>query len=176
MGARGLGRRQEELSSALSLQLGDRQSPAISDLLRRASGTGAPPWDVIRTWLELKPPFANWFLKGEQATLASGSGRTLITGFQIPAGCYGVLRFFSQGVQNAGDSPNVRFSLERDGTPLIGFARIVGPLTPALNQPRPMMDPLLTGQIIAIMATNTGSGTVAGVAGYLCGWFWPVSG
>ena len=167
----------QDFSPGWYMGLGDTpQEAPIRDLMKRAAGIGgASPWQVIQSWLEIKPPFAQWFLKGEQTTLAGNAGRTLITGFRIPDSCYGVLRWLANGTSNAADSPSIRFALERDGSPVPGFARIIGKISVAMNQPRPMMEPMLSGQIIAVIAQNLSTVSVSGVAGSISGWYWPTA-
>jgi len=156
-------------------ELGDWPQRVLADLVRRAEAMNPrSPLDEIARWLDLKPPFGEWYIRCESVTLLANAFKTEITAYVIPNGCYGVLRWFGNVVGNVSDYPSVTFALEIDGAPLPGFASIIGPFSPALNAPRALMDPVRPGQRIRAVASNSSAASVANVAAHFVGWFWPV--
>ena len=170
--------RQLDIRPALPMSFGLGQDwgeyPAVADLYRRARSLNpAHPWEEIGRWLESKPPFARWFFKAEELTLGASASRSVVTVFRLPPSSLGVLRFFAVQVGNASDAPNVRYALELNGTPVSGFARIVGPITGSLSTPMAMMDALEGRDQVRVVATNLIASAVSNVAALIRGWYWP---
>ncbi len=149
------------------------EHPAFVDLGARALERDQEhPWVEIARWFERKPPFAHWFRRGQQITLTANQLRASITGYRIPAGCLGVLRFFANQTGNASDSPSVTFALLIDGQALPGFASLIGSVSPSMQSPTPLMDPLNGQQVVQVVASNTSASSISNVAGAIIGWYW----
>lgn len=141
-------------------------------LAQRGQAARRSSLEEIGDWFDKKPAWAKWFTRSEPVTLLGNAIKTEITAYVILQGCFGVLRFFSNTVGNISDYPNVRFSVEIDGAPLTGFARIEGPFAPSLNAPAPMMDALLPGQRVRVVASNLSASSISNVQAFFRGWYW----
>lgn len=121
------------------------------------------------------PPGAWWFDKCLTITLGASASRPEIVAFALRAGYCGLLRFFANWVQNSAEYPSVTFALLVDGTPVQGYASIVGPKSPSLAAPDPLILPLLPGQRISVVATNATVLAISGVGARIKGWAWPTT-
>lgn len=132
------------------------------------------PLAVIARWFQEKPPFATWFNKADTLTLAGSAARVVVgdTVFRIPPGSYGVLRFFANSVGSVSDSGNVRFALLVDEVPLPGWGNLIGGVSPGISTPAPLMEPLLPGQVVRVVATNLSGVPIQNVAALIRGWTW----
>jgi len=124
-------------------------------------------------WADGPPPWGRWFDKAESVTLAGAAARTPVTGFRIPDGFLGLLRFFANNTQSASDITSVTFALEVDGSPIVGYSSIVGRKAPAISAPDPLILPLMGGQRVIVVATNATAAAIQGVSARLKGWYWP---
>ncbi len=152
-----------------------RQMPLeiLKDLLGRAGGPEAPsPWRQVEHWLETKPYFAEYFIRGESTPLAVGASRIPITAYKIPDGMVAVLKFIANACGATTDYPSVIFELDVDGAPVGGFANLVGPISPAIQAPFIVTVGLLGGQRASWVASNTGALAIASVKAFLGGWYW----
>lgn len=147
----------------------------MHDLLERAREVNPrAPQDEIALWLQTKPPFADWFIRGESVNLAIGDSRIPVTAFRIPEGAVGVLVYFANSMGSAADFANVTYALLIDGVPLTGFASIIGALSLSPRAPWQIMEPLKPGQRVTVVATNIGTTAVTNVQAFIAGWFWPL--
>lgn len=165
-----------DMQRVLGARVGDWPIQILQDIaLRAQSVSPRRPKEEIARWFDTKPPFADWFnICWPAVTLLANAVKTELSAFVIPPRCYGVLRFFGNVVGNTSDYPAITFALEIDGAPLTGFDSILGPLSPALNSPIPMMDALLPTQRIRAVGSNSTASSVANVQAFLRGWFWAV--
>jgi hypothetical protein len=154
------------------------ETDVMHDLVERATALNPrDPFAEIQLWLSTKPPFASWFIRGEQATLNVGDSRVPLTGFKLPPGDVGVLVFFANALGASADYPNVTFEIDIDNVPLNGFASIIGALTLSIQEPWRVMEPLKAGSRAQVAVTNTGASQVNSVQAFLAGWYWtPLSG
>lgn len=168
----GLGRRPDPRP------LGDyptRSAEVLGSWQNQWDQLGVPQGDPLREitrWLDTKPPFATWFNHAEQAILLVGATRLELTAFTIPAGHFGVLRFFANSVANSSDAQYVTFAILLDGAALPGWAAITMPVCPSLQAPTPMMDPLKGGQRLSVVASSSSPAPVQGAAALIRGWMW----
>jgi hypothetical protein len=157
-------------------RIGDWPPEIAQDLICRALALGPrTALDEISRWLDYKPPFARWAVRCESATVLAGAVKTELTAYVVPVGRYGVLRYFGNMVGNVSDYSSITFALEVDGAALSGFASIIGPYSPGLNAPRPLMEPLLPGQRVRIVASNGAASSVSNVSGHFQLYHWPVA-
>src|SRR5260370_14548389 len=129
----------------------------------------------IERWLEQKPVDGDWFIRGEFATCGAGAVRVHIPGYKIEDGKLGVLHFLANACGLSTDYPNVVFELDVDNAAVPGFASIIGPLTPSIYDPFPVMVGLTPGQIVMVVASNQGPKAIANVQAPGLGWGWTIT-
>lgn len=130
-------------------------------------------WVEINTWKDSPPPIHSWFDKAEEVTILGNASRQRITAFKIPQASLGVLRFFANQTANPSDTQFITFACVVDGTPIPGYANIIGSKGP-INAPDPVVWPLYAGQVLEVIASNSQALAISGVAARIKGWYWPV--
>jgi hypothetical protein len=152
--------------------LADLPVHVLQDLLVRASlATPSSPRERIDQWLTVKR--GEWFQRCELATLPPLGVRVPVTAYQVQQGKYGVLGGVDNICLATSDYPNVVFELDIDNAPLTGFSNVKGPLAPCLQALLPMMDAILSGQVVQWVATNLTTSAI-NVRCALRGWEWPI--
>ena len=133
----------------------------------------ADPYTEALRGLNLPPPYIHRnILCGLSATLAPGVVRQEIVAYRIPAGLVAVISGIANGLGNISDGPFVIWSLTVDGSDVVGFSGLIGPVTPAVTAPKSVGLLLNADQRVAWVASNTGASIVQQAAAMFTGWMW----
>lgn len=168
--------RPQDITPALSMStgLGDVPMDPANDRLGSPgpSPLVSSPYEEAWRWAEYPPAWGRWFDKALQITLGASASRSEVVAMRVYPGHFGILRFFANAVGSASDSSFVTFALLVDGSPIMGYSAIVGGKSPALSAPDPLLVPLLSGQRVSVVATNSSSSGIQNVAARIKGWTW----
>jgi hypothetical protein len=126
----------------------------------------------ISRWLDVMPPWGSAFDRGAEVDLAAGGSRIEIIEFEVSPGEVGVLRDVGTQTETLSDLEHVTFSLLRDGAGVSGYVEWCGMKGNGAERPDPLVVPLMGGQKISVVATNTSGIALSNVAARLKGWTW----